>query len=140
MKYSREMILFAAAIGLVNAANRWWWKWITVHRIWETLIAWIIAVIISIVWIRYAKIPFNGEMMQTNLWYILIPAIWWILAKTLAIIWFQKWFPVSSFPLIYWLFALLFTVILWVLFYKEVITIKQSVGLVFALVAMILLK
>jgi hypothetical protein len=140
MKRSWEMIIFAVLIWLLTAISRWWYKWVEVHRVWATLWAGIISVLISVLYIYFWKVAFDFSQIQANIRYILIPAISLLLTRPLVIVWFQKWFSVSSFPLVYSLFALLFTLLLWILFYKEIITIKQGVGVLFALVAIVLLK
>ncbi len=140
MKRSLEMIIFAVLIGLLTAISRWWYKGVEVHRAWATLWAGIISVLISVLYIYFWKVSFDLSQIQANIRYILIPAVSLLLTRPLVIVGFQKWFSVSSFPLVYSLFALLFTLLLWILFYKEVITIKQGAGVLFALVAIVLLK
>lgn len=140
MRSSIEMILFASVIWLLTAISRWWHKWVEVHRVRAMLWAWVITVILSILYIYFWKITVNIEQLQQNIRYITIPALCLLLTRPLVIVWFQKWFSVSSFPIVYSLFGLLFTILLWLLFFKEMITVKQGIWVICALVAVVLLK
>lgn len=137
---SSWMIIIWAIIWLLSALWRWWNKWIEVHRVYATLITGLVMVIWSLLVIFIFKVPVNLVLLKTNFWYILIPALSSILVRPLVIIWFQKWYSVNQFSLIFSIFALLFTVLLWVLFYKETLMLKQIIWIILSIVVIYLLK
>jgi len=142
MKFSgsREMIIFAAVIWLLTALGRWWNKWIEVHRARASLITWAILFVGSWLYLYITKVPLDIKQFRGNFWYILIPALSIVIVRPLVIVGFQKWFSVSSFPLLFSVFAMVFTVLLWILFFKEVISLKQCMWIILAIIATFLLK
>lgn len=134
------MIVIWAIIWLLTALWRWWNKWIEVHRAYATLITGLVMVLWSLLVIFILKVPINLNVLKTNFRYILIPALSIVLVRPLVIIGFQKWYSVSQFSLIFSIFALLFTVLLWVLFYKETLSIKQIIGIILSIITIYLLK
>lgn len=135
-----EMLIYAVIIGILTAISRWWNKWIEVHWVWASLIAGILTTIWSLLYIFIVKVPFDTKQIWENFWYILIPTLSFMIIRPLVIVGFQKWFSVSTFPLLFSLLWTVFTVIIWLFFYKEIISLKQVFWIILTIAAAFLLR
>ncbi len=134
------MLIIAWLIWLLTALGRGWNKWIEIHRLYATLITGIIMVVVSIGLIVLYKPTLDMTLLKENLLYILVPAMSIVIVRPLVIIGFQYGYSVSQFSLLFSMFSLIFTIGLWVAFYKESLTASQLVWILLSIGVIYLLK
>jgi hypothetical protein len=140
LSQSTEMILYAMCIWFLISLWRVGNKWIEIHRAWAGVISACIILIFFGLYIYWMDISIDIDKAYANVAYILIPACAALLTRPLVITAFQKWFPVTTFGILYPLCGMIFTIIIGVLFYREILNFKQICWVVLGIGSMFLLK